>query len=426
MLAPYLMRRSNRPQGLRAMTVGPGVITDFYRGQRVAGGYPDDGLAVPGGFGVYPASNAAVVDATLNGNFETNTAGWTNHDAGGVISRITTDAKFGSACLQTVNDGTGANQGPITAILTGLTPGNVYTGHLWIKSVSGATALQFQIDWLTVGVAYIGSSIVTLTATGAWQHVILTATAPALGTDAVVMIINTAATAATYNIDGVQLDNGPVALPFDPANTRVAGRIRVPIAGLLTVTQGWVAACITSGGAPANFTTNCYLFSLADDGNNIIAGYLSAANPSALAIQRFSGGAGSTFGAQTVAVPAAGQRILGVCAWVAGFIRTALNGADFTEGANTDIPTLAATAMEVFENQVGALSHLKGSGNWAVLGAGVLTNADSVLMETWRAAGAVPTLDQIAMLSHASQPTCLIPAKTQDAILLPAYFEGAH
>ena len=69
-------------------------------------------------------------------------------------------------------------------------------------------------------------------------------------------------------------------------------------------------------------------------------------------------------------------------------------------------------------------SHGVGNYLWVLTGKGTLTDADAARINSW--GYAVPTLGQIAMLSYASKPTLLIPAKTGDAVLLPAYFEGAH
>ena len=406
-----------RMTGLRQLTLSAGVGTDA---ERLAGA-TGDGLARGSGFSVYPAANAAVVDATLNGNFETNTTGWANNAAGGVISRITTDAKFGAACLQTVNDGTGANQGPTTAMLAGFTAGNVYTFHFWPKSVSGATAIRFRVDWYrTDGTTFISSSTADLTLTAAWtQHAILTATAPALGVKAQLFLINTAATAATYNLDGVQIDNGSVALLFDPANTRVAGRVQLPVAGLFTITQGWIALRTIAG--RVNSTTG-YNFNYQDADNNE---RLSISRHPAIpdwVLVRLTGGAGTD--AQFISgAPAIGQTVTVTATWTATTARIKDSTTPtFASGANSSIPVIASSSVDI--GSVAGGFQNSSAFPWVLCGKGVLSTADAAVIDAFT--NAVPTLDQIARLSLASKPTCLVPAKTQDAILLPAYFEGAH
>ncbi len=400
--------------GLRALTLSAGVGT---RAERLAA-LTGIGGGLNDGFDVYPAANAAVLDATLNGNFETNTTGWTDKTAGGVLGQLITDAKFGSACLQTVNDGTGANQGPITSAETGLTAGNVYTLSLFGKSVSGAVTVRVQIDWLTVLDAAISSSTSDITLTAAWQRFILTATAAALGVHAKISVINLAATAATYNIDGVQFDNGSVALPFDPANTRVAGRVQLPVSGLFTATQGAVAARFRMGTTAHGLLG----FDWRDGGNGIVLQYSTGAG-GVWFCQRTNGASSdqSTFAADASWV--VDDRRTAIARWqAAAGAGISLSGAAFVDAGTNNIPTMATTSAD-FASLAGTSNYVSGALLWAIAFKGTPTNADAAL--PWMVLDAVPTVDQIRQLSFASKPTLLI-ARTQDAILLPAFFEGAH
>ena len=416
---------SHRKTGLRRMTLSAGVGTDDERkGSIIAalGRYvpsAGDGGAQPGGLAVYPAANAAVVDATLNGDFETNTTGWTADNGGaGTVSddRITTDAKFGSACAETILDGASANQGVTTSALTGLTAGNVYTEQLRLKWVSGATAIRVQIDWLTVLAAPISSSTSDVTLTAAWQMFTLTATAPALGVHAKLRILNTAATATRFRRDGVQIDNGGVALPFDPPNTRVAGRVQLAVAGLLTATQGWAAVCYTAGVASTGLTTIPMPFSWREDATH----YLLTQYASGFTrwfTSRYNG-AGSDEPNDGASSFLYGATVLVFGRWTATGAGIAHNGGVFTNGGLGNIPTMTQTQVEIGSFSGG--NQICGSVRWALLGKGTVTDGDSALMNLWGVN--VPTIDQIRQLSQASKPTCLVPARTQDAILLPGYF----
>ena len=416
-----LHARTHQRTGLRRLTLAAGVVTPEERKGTIINGQwrpaTGDFASQPGGLGVYPAANAAVVDATLNGDFETNTTGWTNNAAGGVISRITTDSGFGAACLQTVNDGTGANQGPITSALTGLTAGNVYTVGVLAKSVSGATAIRVQIEWFTVLDVSISISTSDVTLTTAWQKFALTATAPALGVHAKISVINTAASAATYNVDGVQLDNGAVALPFDPANTRVAGRVQLPAEGIVTATQGWIVGRLIFGwGSTIPATATNALFSwVTDTPNRIVSNWNDATT---LNLLRSTG----TSATQTLAHAVGDHATVGM-GWTATELTTDANGVTGTPAANATIPVITQTAIDIGNQAVQAVGReAADTFLWVLAGKGVRTAADIALTDSW--GDGVPSLSKIARLCPGSYPTCLVPG-TGDAILLPAYFEGA-
>ena len=416
---PYRQIEKHYPVGLKNMTLSAGVGTDVERQLAIQG----DGLAVGSGLSIYPAANAAILDATLNGDFETNTTGWTNNAAGGVISRITTDAKFGSACIQTVNDGTGANQGPVTDALTGLTAGNVYTAGLHIRSVSGATAIRVQIEWYTVLDVIISSTISDITITSVWQRYVLTGTAPALGVHAKIGVINLAATAATYNIDGVQFDNGPVALPFDPANTRVAGTVQLTAAGLLTATQGWRATWCRPRWSNTAEPPNPRVQNWTGGGGGITTLYAGGSN-----VWEMDNDESGGVAAQSVTVAGtvtSGDLYLVVSQWQSGNFGLSINGAVPTMmGSRTEIPASLGTSLEIGYDSTVASRQINGEVLCELVGKGIPSNADIARMETWRAAGIIPTLDQIKQLSLASKPTALINGKDANVITLPAFFES--
>ena len=418
MLAPYLLKRGT-PRGLRQLTLSAGVGTDAERAAALTG----DGLPLGSGLSVYPAANAAIVDATLNGDFETDTTGWTNNAAGGVISRITTDAAFGAACLQTVNDGTGANQGPVTDALTGLTAGNVYTVGKKIRSVSGATAIRVQIEWYTVLDVSISTSESDVTLTTAWQKFILTATAPALGVHAKIRVINTAATAATYNIDGVQIDNGRVALPFDPANTRVAGTITIPTTGLFTEVQGWVMFGLVAGASLVNLPIN----SFAVDWREPAAGNLLAFYRNLSTRWDFLGIRNGTTSTRVTLTDSfdPGDERRGFCAWTNTLLSAAVDAVSSgTISTQTRLGAAGGVALETslgIGHSIDVAGQFSAAFPWTLIGKGVPTQDDVSRGFSWPD---TPMLAQIAMLSYGAKPTCLVSCRDSTAILLPAYFRN--
>ena len=135
---------------------------------------------------------------------------------------------------------------------------------------------------------------------------------------------------------------------------------------------------------------------------------------------RLTGGAGEN--ADLNGAQAVGDVRTVVGAWEAARIRISVDGVAFTNAVNSSIPALAAANVDIGSFAGG--SHGDGNYLWVLTGKGTLTDADAARINSW--GYAVPTLGQIAMLSYASKPTLLIPAKTGDAVLLPAYFEGAY
>ena len=414
------------PTGLRVLTLNAGVGKDDERLAALQG----DGMALGSGFSVYPAAT----NLEVRGGFETSTTGWIVSGAGATITRITTDAKFGAACMEIVTlggaGGEGAYHDPAAKIV--VTGSTAYPVSVWAKSISGSTTLMIGVDWYTALDVYVSTSSAALTMTAGWARYSLAMTSPLTGLRAVPFARISPAAAATYRIDGVQFELGSVVTPYietDGATAnRVAGRVRLPRAGLFTATQGWVATCMTMGVASAIADIRPFMWadSYAVGANNfIIPVYRTTGTWN---VTRYAAGVGTEATGPADASWAVGDRRLVVARWSATALAAAVNGGAFTGAADSNIPTLVNANAEVFaaynDATAAPVDPISSQGRWAITGKGAPTDADSALMETWRVAGAVPTLSQIAMLSYASKPTCLVPAKTQDAILLPAYFGG--
>jgi hypothetical protein len=117
----------------------------------------------------------------LNPSFEVNTTGIGT--IGNVTqTRITTDAKFGSACSQVVNTTTGNNNGlTVTRNATyaiPCTPGQPYTGMVWVKRTVGTRSQNLRLQTRlsatsgTVVEVFTSSSV----SSNDWTLVTLTAT----------------------------------------------------------------------------------------------------------------------------------------------------------------------------------------------------------------------------------------------------------
>ena len=161
-----------------------------------------------------------------NPNFETNTTGWQALGAGTTISRITTDAYLGSACLQ-VSTGTVANSGAITLSSpaesrTPVTAGQPYYLSAYVKVPTGQPSvslrlrtLEFQADG-TQNAAQVSSTVV-VSDTDGWVRLSYADTPTAGATPTVTMSFRVEApttVARTYLVDAVLFEQSSSLLPY--------------------------------------------------------------------------------------------------------------------------------------------------------------------------------------------------------------------
>src|SRR5215831_10203788 len=138
-----------------------------------------------------------------NGDFETNTTGWSGVAGAETLARITTDSKFGSACMQVTPTGlNGARTNPGIAVALNA----VYTASCYFKGIVGNTIRLrvLRADLSTV------LGFMTLPSSGDWQRLVVSFTAPAAENVSVQVIEDTAGN-AIFKLDGVQLEPGPAA-----------------------------------------------------------------------------------------------------------------------------------------------------------------------------------------------------------------------
>ncbi len=398
-----------RATGRRVLTLSAGVGTDAERLAALTG----DGLPLGSGFSVYPAAT----NLLANSNGDVDTTGLTDNSS--TTSAIASTAKFNGRAFQVVSGNATANEGPSQDITGGLAS-TQYTVSAWAWLISGAATVR-AVVYDTVG-GKQGGTAVALTTTP--QRIRVTATTGALGINEAAYIETTVQQAGTWAFGGWQAETGAVATPYVAnGGTRVAGRVRLPVQGLFTTTQGWVASRIRSGAVYASVATAEWFFSYATDGNSYVGAYMSNSAPSFLEMERKNGGAGGGDVQQSVSV-VVDTMFTGIGAWTSGFVRTSLNGAAFTQTANTSIPSVATTTIDLSTGGLATAVQVLGNAYWSLLGKGTLTDADAAL--PWMVLDTVPTLTQIDQLSQGAKATCLVPGKTADAILLPAYYEGAH
>lgn len=101
-----------------------------------------------------------------NPGAESAITGWTGVGSGSTVTRVTTDAHSGVACVEVVCDGAGASQGASQLSVSGsYTPGMVVRGEVWVKSDAGRSIRALIREQQGSG----QFTSVTATMTGDWQ-----------------------------------------------------------------------------------------------------------------------------------------------------------------------------------------------------------------------------------------------------------------
>lgn len=337
------------------LTFSGGLITDAVRTANIQG----DGLTPPAGVGVWEATT----NLCTNGGFETDLTGWTALNTT-VATRVTSQAKFGTASAQVVLDTTNQVEGIFFAI--NYTNGTVYTISAWVNGPAG--------EQLRLATSAQASSPVTLA--GGWQRLTFTFTAGVAETTLYVIRAAGATSAITYYVDGVQAEAKPIATPYVQTNggtaARAAGRVQAP-ATLLSATQGWVAFRVRLD-VDLSSLTDPRLFEWGDDSTHLLRLFWSNSQGKF----RMQRGNGTLADAGQAATVTAGTVLTVVAAWDATTTKVSINGAAFTSAANTGIPTLAATLFDLATGPIiGGISPLDGDIFWFACGTGTLTNTDA-------------------------------------------------
>jgi hypothetical protein len=162
-----------------------------------------------------PANPGGVINLVKNPSFETDILTWTGGVA--VISRVTTEALFGSASMKAIS--TAATGGLATIDLAdapAATAGQTITGSCWIKGTAGKLVSPRiagfnSSDTITTD-AYTGDSVVL---TGAWQRITITRTlADATTVKARFHPQSDQSEILTFYIDGVQMEFASTASEY--------------------------------------------------------------------------------------------------------------------------------------------------------------------------------------------------------------------
>lgn len=366
------------------MTFSGGLITDAAR----AAGVEGDGLTPPAGVGPWSAATNLVT----NGGFETDATG-TFAQGGGTttVTRVTDEAKFGSASMRAVTDGNAGDQGIGIGTATGgatnaivVSPSTAYTFSGWAK---GTGTIKINVNWYTSGGAYISTSSGTsgaITLSSSWSRLSRTFNSPATAARATMFFLTSVTNQAiTFYVDGVQAELGSIATPYietdGSTESRTAGRVQVPVAGLFTATQGAVYSRFVAGANLASATEPCPFSWWPGSGNPLIDVRLAAGSWQF----RRRGDAGATSAALIADTPLLGESLGVLLAWTSTLVRGSLDGAAFVETANENIPTLGAVTMADLGtlNLAGTpVRHLDSNFRWFATFSGTLTDADAAAL----------------------------------------------
>lgn len=224
--------------GISSLTVSGNEITDPVRVLLIQG----DGRIPEESTGIWEGTT----NRLTNGSFETNTTGWAGTAA--TLARITSDAKFGSACLEVTATGANAKATFANAVTGAPIVIDTYVASAWVKGV-GATigkSLRLQIDASGGAVAAAELNHVDVVLTGSWQRVSVFGFVDEIdrtGLSAFTVVATSAAT-EKYRVDAAQFEKTSVATPYVKTDgaTAARGASRVQIdSSLLDPAKGWVA-----------------------------------------------------------------------------------------------------------------------------------------------------------------------------------------
>ncbi len=380
------------------VTLSGNEITDAVRAAAIAGDgrWPDDES-----FGIWEATTNLIT----NGGIETDVTGFVvNGDAS--RSRITSQAKFGSACLEIVANGTAADEGAYHAFAG--VAATEYTMSVWVRGTGGGTihvALWDDVSGFQVSAAH------TLTTT--WTRLTVTATTGGGAVTFRLYIKTNVGQNITWQADGVQVEAQPAATPYVETDGgtagRVAARVQVPVNGLdgLDETQSWVAFRIRPGWNTGDtFTDHPRFFAWYDDATHYIQVWYRDQGNDRWVIERNNGGAADTlWHSATLVVKDVPITI--IAAWTAAGVFLSVDGAAFETTAGTDIPTLAAIDADLGTRQVG--QHVNSDFLWFACGTGPITDAQAAALASL---GNLDDLEAHSEFDAVMQPTLLWKART--------------
>ena len=344
------------------LTYSGRVITDAYRALLLDG----DGLATPGGLGIWEATT----NLCTNGGFESSTTGWTQVSA--ILAQDGSWSMFGSKSGRVETADAQENEGAyITFVASGGVP---HTGSAWARVASGSGTVRARIADNTGSTVTAGASV-TLSATP--QRVTVTTTSSLTNGATYRLYLETdVQQPLTFWIDGVQPEPKSYATPYVATNGAVTTRAAAGVGGipvsLLNATTGWMAMRLVTGLAATGSGNNEVLINAGGDTNNALQLFYRDSTQKYV-FNRFAGGAGNEVDSAAQSF-AAGSPFTLISMWDAGHVYIDVSGTGTISTANTTIPTLSGTT-DIGYSRFTA-KQMNGTARWVALGTGTLTGAD--------------------------------------------------
>ncbi len=382
-----------------SLTLTGNEITDATRTANIQG----DGL-------VSPDSSTGVWESSTNlepmGGFEGGVGGWVASNGGGgvgTLTRVTSDAKFGSASAEwnvtsivSYNVSTSNN-------LSLFTVGQSYTLSFWAKLASG-TAGTRQVGIMNSDGSNQVLGLQTFTPTGSWQRFSFTFTAAITGnTPKVYFAVN--GKTGIVRLDGVQLEQNSIATPYIETNgsstSRSASRVQAPASGL-NATQGWVAIRMRMGynSIADTRTPNIWGWTNAADNDGIHA-FIQDNNPTSTFYLRRGTSHNVHDDVLINFTFNKGDMITAIYRWDASKIYMSINGSAFVSVASANIPSTTASTFDIGSSGVGNFANnlnIDSDVMWFSSGAGTLSNIDATNINAF--GNTDPTFSSFASTTH--------------------------
>lgn len=341
------------------------VLTDAYRSLGLDG----DGLAVPGGLGVWEGTT----NLCTNGGFESNTTGWTTQN-GATLTRDATQVKFGTQAARLVKPGSSAYEGAVFSSVA-VTNGLAYTISAWIY---GAAGDAYILAAANTNIAATG----TLGVTG-WNRVSASGTATSTASGNITIEGTATPAATTWWIDGVQFEQKSIATPYVETNgaavSRTGARIQIPVeyggTPLLNATQMWLATSHQMGFPSSTNVGDRFVLSWMDDSSHMVQ-FMWHGGANTWRITRANPTNGTSWDSAADSFSTGTYRTV-VFAVTAATHAISVNGGAFSSGGVPFPPVIAATLADLGNSPLqGSNLQIDSSMLWAAFGTGVLTSAD--------------------------------------------------
>lgn len=342
-------------------------------------------LTLSGGYS-FDADGLAIWEGTTNempnSHAASNVSNWAGSSA--TITRLTTGGPDDDhpTCIQVDTPGSVAFEGVAASTATGKAraAGQPEAGQIKIKGPVGAT-IDVWVRCTNLDSSITEGAKTTITCDGTWQDaepVVVKVATGKTGDWYSIFARTHTAQAITFYVSAAQLENQPLQTPlvFTDGGTasRSAARAQAP-ASLLDETQGWIAIRIRTG-FPSSTSPHGSLVGFSDwrDDNNsrILLDY----DPSTTEWELRRQDDDSPTAAVVSDTFAQDDYITVTAAWTATEIKLSVDGAAFVSEANSSIPVLAQTLLEL--GSVAGISLQADSDFvWVATGTGTLTDADA-------------------------------------------------